>query len=112
MDAVKTKTVLCTSCKSTEKAISRCADCANFLCSNCNSAHEVMRCFENHHVYTLEDLRKSSKLIPIHKPVLCNIHPTEQVKFFCLQCQVCLYFSVMMLTMQQCIIKLNIIYDM
>lgn len=93
MDAVKTMTVLCTSCKSAEKAISRCADCANFLCPNCNTAHEVMRCFENHHVHTLEDLRKSSKVIPIHKPVLCGIHPTEQVKFFCLQCQVVLNFS-------------------
>ncbi|KAL0273388.1 UNVERIFIED_CONTAM: hypothetical protein PYX00_006065 [Menopon gallinae] len=88
MDAVKSMTVLCTSCKSAEKAISRCADCANFLCPNCNTAHELMRCFENHHVFTLEDLRKSSKIIPIHKPVLCSIHPTEQVKFFCLQCQV------------------------
>lgn len=42
--------ILCTSCKAEEKAVARCSDCANFLCSNCVTAHKYMRCFENHKV--------------------------------------------------------------
>ena len=42
--------IVCTSCKAKKKAIARCSDCANFLCPNCVSAHQYMRCFENHKV--------------------------------------------------------------
>jgi tripartite motif-containing protein 2/3 len=39
--AIAAQTAVCTSCKSNDKAVARCADCANFLCPNCNSAHQV-----------------------------------------------------------------------
>ena len=42
--------IVCTSCKAREKAVARCMDCANFLCPNCVTAHQYMRCFENHKV--------------------------------------------------------------
>jgi len=88
MEAVKAMTVVCTSCKSEDAAVARCADCANFLCPNCNQAHQVMRCFENHHVRTLEELKESALLIPIHKPVTCHLHPAETVRFYCLTCEI------------------------
>lgn len=88
MDAVRSNTVVCTSCKSQDDAVSRCADCANFLCSSCNQAHQVMRCFENHKVHSLEELKETVVPIPIHKPVICNNHPAETIKFYCLKCQV------------------------
>jgi len=70
--------IVCTSCKSKEEAISRCNDCANFLCNGCDNAHKYMRCFENHHVVRIEDLTKNvhDKLI-IHKPVCCRQHVSE-----------------------------------
>jgi tripartite motif-containing protein 2/3 len=40
--AIVAQTAVCTSCKSNDKAVARCADCANFLCPNCNSAHQVI----------------------------------------------------------------------
>ena len=48
--AIEKKQIVCTSCKAKEKAVARCQDCANFLCPNCVTAHQYMRCFENHKV--------------------------------------------------------------
>lgn len=50
MAAIEEMILACTSCKTKEKAVARCADCAHFLCPNCVSAHQYMRCFENHRV--------------------------------------------------------------
>lgn len=41
MLAITTMDVVCTSCKTKENAVARCSDCANFLCPNCNTAHQV-----------------------------------------------------------------------
>lgn len=81
--------IACTSCKSKEEAISRCNDCANFLCSGCDNAHKYMRCFENHQVVRIEDLQKNvhDKLI-IHKPVCCRQHVSENLKYYCFTCRV------------------------
>ena len=50
MSAIEEMQIICTSCKAKEKAVARCSDCANFLCANCVTAHQYMRCFENHKV--------------------------------------------------------------
>ncbi|XP_063704756.1 B-box type zinc finger protein ncl-1 [Culicoides brevitarsis] len=77
----------CTSCKSKEIAISRCTDCANFLCGSCDNAHQYMRCFEDHNVVKLDDIRQSSEKISIHKTLYCATHLTETLKYFCFNCQ-------------------------
>lgn len=78
----------CTSCKSKDNAISRCNDCANFLCASCDNAHQYMRCFENHEVVKLEAMQNSAKHVAIHKPLYCNIHSTENLKYYCFNCQI------------------------
>lgn len=88
MFAIKNTSVLCTSCKALENAVARCSDCANFLCPNCNTAHQFMRCFENHKVIAFDELRKSEDATPIHKPIFCESHPTESMKFYCYTCKV------------------------
>jgi hypothetical protein len=88
MSAIENMAVLCTSCKAKESAVARCSDCANFLCPNCNTAHQFMRCFENHKVVAFEDLKQSNEAIPIHKPIFCEYHPAENMKFYCHTCQV------------------------
>lgn len=50
MRAIESHSVTCTSCKAKETAVARCSDCASFLCPNCVTAHQFMRCFENHKV--------------------------------------------------------------
>lgn len=78
----------CTSCKSKDNAISRCNNCANFLCASCDNAHQYMRCFENHEVVKLEAMQNSSEKVAIHKPLYCNIHTSENLKYYCFNCQI------------------------
>lgn len=50
-----------------------------------------MRCFENHEVLKLEDLQKSSladKPMTIHKPLFCSVHTSENLKYYCFNCQI------------------------
>lgn len=75
---------MCTSCKSKEKAISRCNDCANFLCASCDNAHRSMRCFEEHQVIVLE---ANTESVTIHKPLYCSVHASENLKYFCYSCE-------------------------
>lgn len=67
---------------SKDPAISRCNGCANFLCEACNHAHRTMRCFEDHEVVALESEGT------IHKPLYCNVHATESLKYFCYRCEI------------------------
>ena len=77
MSAIENMAVLCTSCKAKESAVARCSDCANFLCPNCNTAHQFMRCFEHHKVVAFEDLKQSNEAIPIHNRYFANVIPLK-----------------------------------
>lgn len=46
-----------------------------------------MRCFENHKVVILDDLRQSDEKVAIHKPIFCATHASENVKYYCFKCQ-------------------------
>lgn len=71
MIAIEEMILDCTSCKTDEKAVARCADCASFLCSNCVSAHQYMRCFENHCVVKFQDIiRKFKKMNESSMPMM------------------------------------------
>ncbi|KAK2170524.1 hypothetical protein LSH36_2g03012 [Paralvinella palmiformis] len=63
MVAIEERQIICTSCKAKEKAVARCSDCANFLCPNCVTAHQYMRCFENHKIPVCNEC-----LVTTHKP--------------------------------------------
>jgi hypothetical protein len=39
-------------------------------------------------VESFEELTSSDKKVPIHKPILCAVHHSESLKFFCYTCQV------------------------
>lgn len=82
------QSVVCTCCKSKEPAVARCTDCSHFLCANCNSAHEFMRCFENHRVVPFDALRSSKDKSAVHKPIFCSRHVGESLKFYCCECEV------------------------
>ena len=88
LNALEPGSLACTSCKSKENAMSRCNDCANFLCASCDNAHKYMRCFENHKVVLLNELRDSTEKVVIHKPLFCFAHPSENLKYYCFNCHV------------------------
>ncbi|XP_076321036.1 LOW QUALITY PROTEIN: protein meiotic P26-like [Tachypleus tridentatus] len=88
ISAIENTQIICTSCKAKEKAVARCSDCATFLCSNCVTAHQYMRCFENHKVVSFEEMKTSGDGIILHKPVECLNHVGETMKFYCHTCEV------------------------
>ncbi|OWF35593.1 brain tumor protein-like [Mizuhopecten yessoensis] len=87
MSSIDDMQIVCTSCKAKEKAVARCSDCANFLCTNCVTAHQFMRCFDNHKVVSFEEIQKGDGL-PIHKPIYCPTHSSETMRHFCSTCEV------------------------
>lgn len=87
IDVTNMTNLTCTCCTTKEMAVSRCCTCHNLLCNNCNSAHQYMRCFENHKVIMLEELKVSGKKIPIHKTLMCEVHSNEAVSSYCVTCQ-------------------------
>jgi hypothetical protein len=116
MVSIEQMALECTSCKVKEKAVARCSDCAQFLCSGCVSAHHFMICFENHKVVQFEEIISAYKAnlskkmeleangdenepsasfnrlqydcgVPIHKPLFCKYHNKGVLKFFCSTCQ-------------------------
>lgn len=66
MADIRTQQVRCTSCKADEKAVARCSDCSSFLCPSCVTAHNYMRCFENHKVGNLR-LASASMICRLRK---------------------------------------------
>jgi hypothetical protein len=61
MLAIEQMQLDCTSCKTEEKAVARCSDCAEFLCPSCVTAHQHMRCFESHSVVKFDDIIRMYK---------------------------------------------------
>ncbi|GIY06114.1 tripartite motif-containing protein 45 [Caerostris extrusa] len=72
-----------------ETAVARCTECATFLCPNCVTAHQFMRCFESHKVVSFDEMKGGGEsFTTIHKPVACASHPDEVMKYFCHTCHV------------------------
>ena len=87
--AMDSNMLTCTGCKSKDtKAVARCFDCANFLCPNCVMAHQFMHCFEGHRVLSLTEGQATKEEVRLEKPVSCNKHKNEYLKFYCRTCNV------------------------
>uniref|UniRef100_A0A5S6QJ11 B box-type domain-containing protein n=1 Tax=Trichuris muris TaxID=70415 RepID=A0A5S6QJ11_TRIMR len=85
---LKQTAITCESCKAEEPALARCLECACFLCSNCISAHNYMKCFDDHKVVSLESLKASNEVLVIHRPITCQEHTGELLKYYCRSCNV------------------------
>ncbi|XP_039599674.1 tripartite motif-containing protein 45 isoform X2 [Polypterus senegalus] len=66
-----------------EGAERRCQVCGVNLCSFCCQAHRRQKKTASHRTVRLQDLKGTSKIV---KPVLCMVHPTEEVRLFCETC--------------------------
>ena len=73
MAAMNDPQIVCTSCKAREKAVARCNDCASFLCPNCVTAHQYMRCFENHKVVEHKVYLFCTWIYTSFYPILCEV---------------------------------------
>lgn len=83
----------CRACKSEQPAIAVCKQCQSDLCSNCLSAHGVMRMFEGHEVMTYLEMEQLGQRGEV-RPVQCPTHslPYKMLCATCetLCCKVCL----------------------
>ncbi|KJH50846.1 b-box zinc finger [Dictyocaulus viviparus] len=83
----------CRACKSEQPAIAVCKQCQSDLCSNCLSAHGVMRMFEGHEVMTYAEMEQLGQRGEV-RPVQCPTHslPYKMLCATCetLCCKVCL----------------------
>ncbi|XP_022104072.1 tripartite motif-containing protein 3-like [Acanthaster planci] len=82
--------IVCEVCEEDE-AVSRCTDCKEYLCGECQRAHQRAVKTKKHDIATLEDLRsgkaifKSKMRDEIPK---CKKHTSQDVCFFCSTCKV------------------------
>ena len=74
-------------------AVSFCVNCCDFLCKACAKHHKTWRKTLNHDVQPISGSKLGSNLraakpldnIP-HKPMYCQLHEDETLKFFCETC--------------------------
>ena len=81
--------VKCQNCDDGNHAVSRCMDCDNFLCQECQRAHCRMAVMKSHKVYTMAQLQsgeityksKLREFVP-----KCEKHTDQNLSFYCNTC--------------------------
>ena len=84
--------ITCGNCKKRSSNVHYCFDCARFMCSDCLTAHELMRvAFEGHKVMPVKDFQAQDYEALLKRQPFCSkkYHEREITRFFCLQCQSC-----------------------
>ena len=84
--------ITCGNCKNRSSNVHYCFDCARFMCSDCLTAHELMRdAFEGHKVMPVKDFQAQDYEALLKRQPFCSkkYHEREITRFFCLQCQSC-----------------------
>ena len=72
---------------STGPAVSFCCDCGDFLCKMCSNYHKTCRKFLDHKLEPIGSSKSKSHTADIvHKPVHCQLHEGEILKFYCETC--------------------------
>ncbi|MBN3308173.1 TRI45 protein, partial [Amia calva] len=74
--------LLCDLCSEGE-AERRCAVCSANLCQFCCQAHRRQKKTSSHSMVCLQDLKTCGRVV---KPVLCRLHPSEELRLFCETC--------------------------
>ncbi|XP_038053721.1 E3 ubiquitin-protein ligase TRIM71-like [Patiria miniata] len=92
--------IKCQNCDEDNRAISRCMDCDNFLCPECQKAHERMTFMKSHKIYTLTQLRSGEIVYKskLRDEVLkCGKHPDQNLNVYCNSCEqvICTTCSVL-----------------
>ncbi|XP_067896838.1 E3 ubiquitin-protein ligase TRIM45 isoform X2 [Heterodontus francisci] len=62
----------------------RCHICSTNLCDFCSKAHRRQKMTASHSTVALEDLRGGNERIV--KPIVCVVHPAEELRLFCETC--------------------------
>ncbi|XP_038053697.1 E3 ubiquitin-protein ligase TRIM71-like, partial [Patiria miniata] len=92
--------IKCQACDEENQALSRCTDCDQFLCQECQKAHGRMTVMKSHKIYTLAELRSGEI---VYKSKLrdevpkCGKHPDQNLNVYCDTCEqvICLMCTVL-----------------
>ncbi|XP_038062856.1 E3 ubiquitin-protein ligase TRIM56-like [Patiria miniata] len=79
----------CETCDDDNEATHRCLDCAQNICSRCQSSHKRFVTTSSHVIATLEDVREGKVKLMKENPKQhpkCPIHEGEVTRFFCKTC--------------------------
>ncbi len=81
--------IKCQSCKAKNIATNRCVSCENYLCGKCLETHNNWPAFEDHVVFTLEELAKPENQHKARAKPCCqkNGHENKPFQFYCDTCQ-------------------------
>ena len=79
----------CDECESTERVVSFCNDCTEYLCNFCTKAHERQKRFVGHNVTSIVLNVGVKRGTPIRKRtvLVCPQHHGEIIQLFCQQCE-------------------------
>ncbi|XP_033632047.1 E3 ubiquitin-protein ligase TRIM33-like [Asterias rubens] len=82
--------IRCQGCVEDNTAVSRCMDCDNFLCLECQNAHQRLIALKNNNIVPMADL-KSGKITFKSKlrdqNPKCSKHSDQNCCFFCITCE-------------------------
>ncbi|KAI8491487.1 Tripartite motif-containing protein 45 [Branchiostoma belcheri] len=70
------------------RAIARCFECSVNLCGFCVQAHRRQKKTSVHNVLTLDEARQKG-VGRVSQPVVCAVHPTEELRLFCQMSERC-----------------------
>ena len=81
----------CTSCDDRSSANSYCMNCNEWLCETCVRAHQRVKVTKDHIIQEKLSsdslgLKTSDNGLIKEKPLFCKVHPSEQLKLFCANC--------------------------
>lgn len=83
---VQTKSgqIVCEECGLKKKAVNRCKECSQFLCSECTDAHKRTKITKTHSVASIEDLKEAT-LEEYQHVHTCKVpgHEDQPYAFFC-----------------------------
>ncbi len=71
------------------KATGYCRDCKDFLCDNCQAAHQALKLTRSHQIVSLQEFQEQAKQIITAKKTIhtCEKHYKKELKIYCETCK-------------------------
>ena len=77
--------ITCESGLDENKGVSRCIDCANFLCAHCEDLHRKLKATRGHRIIPLTEIKNDVRKLEYKR--YCIEHEEEELKLFCQDCK-------------------------
>ncbi|XP_078344819.1 E3 ubiquitin-protein ligase TRIM45-like [Oculina patagonica] len=84
--------ITCSQCRKNNSQMYYCFDCGQFMCPDCNNAHEMLKAsFEGHKVTPVKKFKAEDYEALLKRQPFCSqqFHEKEITRFFCFSCQDC-----------------------